>query len=546
MNIQTIKAKFIINLFLAIISLLLTLFIAYVIASNSIHRVMEKDISSLAISLEKTLVYLSKHKPDAYKDKDFKESLYSMKVGKTGYIFLMKSDGTLLVHHKKEGGSLKHTDYGAYIISHPEGGLYEYVSATTGQRKIAAFKYIPLWDAYIIPGINKADYFEQMQKEFTVYFSMMMLITVSILIFTNFLTGNSILKSITKIQDVAHDLSDGEGDLSVRLPTNSNNEMSIASRFVNNFINKIEETVISIQDHSHYLTTMITALTQLTTVLRNKTNDSDQMANHAMDLLGKIRSSLDLSVKGSTEILSSSQDSKSSLCEADHAIHEITKKIEITAQNTDDLNDQFTQLIQDASGLKMTTGTIREISEQTNLLALNAAIEAARAGEHGRGFAVVADEVRKLSEKTNHAIVEIETSISILIQSMDTATTKINQNKSIVKELVERGQNALDKLGIVSRNVENNFMISNEGMQAIEAMKGEIIQIIEQIQYMSSLSYENSDFISQVDDIAIEIQNTEADMSNVVNFFKSNKKFTARVYEKKKSQNVDMGEIFFQ
>jgi methyl-accepting chemotaxis protein len=127
---------------------------------------MENDINSVAVSLSNSLNYISKNNSTAYTDINLKIAMNNIKVGKTGYVYLIASDGELLIHPKKEGKSLKNTSYGAYITSHKEGGTYEYTSSTTGQNKIAAFRYIPAWDAWIVPGVNKADYFEELKSVF--------------------------------------------------------------------------------------------------------------------------------------------------------------------------------------------------------------------------------------------------------------------------------------------------------------------------------------------------------------------------------------------
>lgn len=169
MYLGTIKSKFIINLLLAMVILFLTVVVAYYIAIASIKTIMTKDISSVATSLQGTLSYIASTDDQAYKNKTLKDKLHQIKVGLTGYVYLIDENGKLLIHPTKEGKNLAHTDYGAYITSHKEGGVYEYESVTTGQKKICAFKYIPQWKAWIVPGVNKADYFEDIKGQFIVY-----------------------------------------------------------------------------------------------------------------------------------------------------------------------------------------------------------------------------------------------------------------------------------------------------------------------------------------------------------------------------------------
>ncbi len=546
MYLKTIKSKFIFNLLVAIISIIASVVVAYFIALGSVKTIMTKDIVSVAVSLEGSLNYIASKDPKGYQDKELKDYIKKIHVGKTGYIYLIDESGLLLIHPTKEGANLKKTSYGSYITSHKEGGIYEYVSSTTGQEKISAFRYIPQWNAWVVPGVNKADYFDDMKGTFLFYFGILVTLMIAFLTIFNFLTGRSILTNIERINGVAKDLSEGDGDLAKRLPVRDDkNEIDQVSGSINKFIVKIDDTVSLVKEGSIYLGSMVENLNVLTGTLTQKTTASDNVAKEIMQLLNDVRTSLDQTVEGSQSILTQGTASKSSLDEARNTINLILENIQRTAETTEELTSEFQQLIQDSSALKEVINVIKDISEQTNLLALNAAIEAARAGEHGRGFAVVADEVRNLSEKTNRSIAEIDASISILIQSMDSATQRIDRNKSIVDEMVEEGEDAKAQVDRVMNSIDENVQISGDSVQTIAVMNEKIIKIIEEIQYMSSLSFESTSFIGEVSDIANELHITEQEMNKMLNFFKLTNEVKIKKYQKKEQEAVDADDLFF-
>ena len=294
---KTVKSKFILNLLMALFVLAVTIVIAYRLAISSIHTIMVKYIETVAVSLEQTLNYISEVNPDAYKDEHFKDDIKKIKVGKTGYVFLMHSSGNLFIHKSHEGKSLGDTEYGKYILSHKEGGVYEYFSKTSGQMKIASFRYIPKWDAWIIPGVNKEDYFVELNKQFLLYFSLIFLSSTLLLGFINITTGKNILNRIFQIQEVAVDLSKGDGDLNKRLPAGkTEDELYFLSLEINHFIEKIESMIIQIKQNSSYQTSLVLALAKLTGTLREKTIETDDTAKRTMNNLNTIRTVLDQNV----------------------------------------------------------------------------------------------------------------------------------------------------------------------------------------------------------------------------------------------------------
>jgi len=519
---NTIKSKFVFNLIAAVGAVLVSVIVAYFIATSSIKDIMTNDLSTVADALEKNVNYIAHVEPNAYKEDDFKNGIKSIKIGESGYVYFINADGVMTIHPKDEGESKAGHDYIDHIRADKAGGIYEYVSSTTGQDKIAAYRYIPAWDMWVIPGINKADYFDALKASFFKWFLILGTLLATVLISINYLSGRSILGPIEELDHVSSDLAHGNGDLTKRLPIlNRHDEIGIASGYVNTFIEKIQSTINDTKEITHSTVRSITALNSAASNLSQQSEKANALAHNTNNTASQIGNALSQSVGMARDTLENTQSSAKELESVRAIAHTITNEIHNATQMSNDLGERFEQLSSEASSVSGVLSIISDIADQTNLLALNAAIEAARAGEHGRGFAVVADEVRKLAERTQKSLTEINSIISVVIQSISDSSDMMNANSKNIEKLGEHSQAIDAKINATSNTMNSNVETSRKSVQTSEDMAMKLNEIITKVSEMSKLSEENQEEIKQITQIATELYQSASNLNSNLSQFKS-------------------------
>ncbi|HIF5583867.1 TPA: methyl-accepting chemotaxis protein [Vibrio parahaemolyticus] len=284
-----------------------------------------------------------------------------------------------------------------------------------------------------------------------------------------FLLLRTVLKPLNDIKDAMAQIASGDGDLSQRIQINTQDEIGQLAKAFNEFVSKIQATVSQVIDSSNTLRQEMANLSSLTATIADSTvsqqRDSEAVAAavHEMQVTSRNVS------ESANEAAVASQTANDELSNTNVILEQTVGSIRDLAGEIESASHVINTLDNDVSDIASVLDVIRGIAEQTNLLALNAAIEAARAGEQGRGFAVVADEVRSLASRTQQSTGEIQAMIEKLQsgagQAVEVMRGSQNSSEETIQSAGRASESLAEILNAISRMNEMNTHIATAASQ---------------------------------------------------------------------------------
>lgn len=348
--------------------------------------------------------------------------------------------------------------------------------------------------------------------------AVIILVVFMIIIFL--LIKNGITNHINKLEEVMSKISK-DRDLTIQIDTNTPKEISKIGLAFNSLMASLNSLIHQARSSAIENASVSQELSTTSHIVSENVNTSVKIINEATqstaEMIAQILISVEDSKSSKEEILSASN----MLNNARDEIIALTDKVKKSAASEVELAYKIEALSQDSEQVKNVLSVISEIADQTNLLALNAAIEAARAGEHGRGFAVVADEVRQLAERTQKSLAEINATINLIVQATNSASQSMSLNSKEMEELAEVSSEVEEKINTTTDIVNKATLASDKSVEDFLKASTHMELISSKIDEINTISISNGESVHEITDAVKHLTNMTHKLTNHLEQFRT-------------------------
>ncbi|WP_187952013.1 methyl-accepting chemotaxis protein TlpB [Helicobacter pylori] len=420
---------------------------------------------------------------------------------------------------KKGGG------YTYYKMPKYDGGVPEKKFAYShydevSQMVIAATSYytdINTENKAIKEGVNKV-----FNENTTKLFLWILTATIALVVLTLIYAKLRIVKRIDELVLKINAFSHGDKDLRAKIDVGDrNDEISQVGRGINLFVENARLIMEEIKGISTSNKTSMDKLVQIAQETQKSMKDSSTTLNSVKNKATDIASMMNISIEQSQGLRKCLIETQGLVKESKDAIGDLFSQITESAHTEEELSSKVEQLSRNADDVKSILDIINDIADQTNLLALNAAIEAARAGEHGRGFAVVADEVRNLAGRTQKSLAEINSTIMVIVQEINDVSSQMNLNSQKMERLSDMSKSVQETYEKMSSNLSSVVLDSNQSMDDYAKSGHQIEAMVSDFAEVEKVASKTLADSSDILNIATHVSGTTMNLDKQVNLFKT-------------------------
>ena len=348
----------------------------------------------------------------------------------------------------------------------------------------------------------------------------LVLVSLSLAIFLFFGFYHSIVDTIKQLKAATNIISNG--DLTTKVATAANDESAEISNALNKMVSGLNTTVSQIGSTSSMLASSSEELSVTTVSVGQNISEQQSQAEQIATAMTEMTSTVQDIAKNAELLAVEVQNAQEETTSGGAVINQTINSINTLAEGIGNASNVVANLEESSNEIGSILNVIKGVAEQTNLLALNAAIEAARAGEHGRGFAVVADEVRTLATRTQDSAEQIQGMVNNLQETTKEASNVMNIEKQKAEEMSVNTQSATTSLQNILDAMSKIADMSSQVATAAEEQGCVSEEISRNVVIVSDLSTENMAGTEQVSEASLSLAQLAAELETIVNEFKVN------------------------
>ena len=344
------------------------------------------------------------------------------------------------------------------------------------------------------------------------------IISIAVAAFIGYVTVRAITRPLYRVNELLTVAS--SGDLTHRLDDSAQDEFGLLARNCNTLIGNLKELITAINVRAEQLAAASEQTSAVTAQTTHSIQDQKSQIGQVATATTEMHSTSQLVVQNAEDTLSQIRHADAEAENVRQISLENKNTIEILSRDVQEAADVINKLHQDSASIGGILDVIRGVADQTNLLALNAAIEAARAGEQGRGFAVVADEVRTLASRTQESTQEINAMIEVLQAGAEKAVSVMNQGKEQTAACVAQTEKATQALDIISDAVHKAHDVSSQIEQSAREQNTVSQEISEKLETIVGIAEETTAGAQQTSESSHEVSRLAEELQQSIRQFK--------------------------